>query len=58
MSNLLERALDGSLKTQANWMDKNGIHPIVLIELAKELWLVTLILGSITFAGTIKTLFF
>ena len=50
MSNLLERALDGSLKTQANWMDKNGIHPIVLIELAKELWLVTLILGSITFA--------
>lgn len=58
MSNLLERTLDGSLKTQASWMDKNGIHPIVLIELAKEHWLVMLILGSITFVGTIKTLFF
>ena len=58
MSNLLERVLDGSIKTQANWLDRNGIHPIVFIQLAKEHWFIASLVGCITFAGTIKTLFF
>lgn len=58
MSNLLESVLDGSIKTESSWLDKNGIHPIVLAQLAKEHWLLTSIIGCITFAGTIKTLFF
>lgn len=58
MSNLLERVLDGSLKTQSSWLDKNGIHPIIFLQLAKEHWMIASILGCITFAGTIKTLLY
>ena len=58
MSNILERILDGSIKTQANWIAKNGVHPIVLVELVKEHWLIASIIGCISFAGTMKTLFF
>lgn len=38
MADILERVLDGSLKTQATWTDKHGIHPAALVEVLKENW--------------------
>jgi hypothetical protein len=38
MSNILERVLDGSLKTKSSWMDVNGIHPAVVVEVVTDHW--------------------
>jgi len=43
MSNILERALDGTLKTNAHWWQARGHHPGVVIEFLKENWIACLI---------------
>lgn len=60
MSNILERALDGSLKTNSSWYEVNGMHPKVIFELVQEHWgwtLMLLIVGSIGLAASLKELF-
>lgn len=43
ISSILERVIDGTLKTNASFRDRNGIHPAVLIELAVKHWMFSLI---------------
>ena len=43
LANIFGRAADGSLKTNASWIDKYGAHPRVLVELIKEHWVWSLI---------------
>lgn len=42
LSNIFGRVIDGTLETDANWREKYGIHPIVLIELAVKHWVFSL----------------
>jgi hypothetical protein len=53
MNNLLERTLDGSLKTKASWRDKHGVHPSALIEIILQHWIWSLVI----IIGGILTLF-
>lgn len=43
MSNIVERAIDGSLITNATWKDKYGAHPKALVEYVREHWLWSII---------------
>lgn len=43
MSNIVERAVDGSLETNATWRDKYGAHPKAIIEYIQEHWLWSLL---------------
>lgn len=43
MSNIMERTYDGSLVTNASWIDKHGIHPKALVEYIKDHWIWSLI---------------
>ena len=49
LANLFDRCSNKSLKTKSSWIEQHGLTPDVLVELAKEHWLVTgiLILGGI-----------
>jgi hypothetical protein len=39
VANILDRVLDGSLKTKASWLDKHGFHPAAVVEWLTEHWL-------------------
>lgn len=39
IANLLDRTLDGSLRTKATWFDQHGFHPVAVIEWINEHWL-------------------
>lgn len=43
IANLLDRTLDGSLKTKSSWREINGIHPSTLVELITEHWIYSLV---------------
>lgn len=43
IANLLERTLDGSLKTESSWFDQHGFHPQAAVEFLKEHWVWSLI---------------
>lgn len=43
IDNLLDRFIDGSLKTQARFREKHGYHPAILFELAQEYWIFSFI---------------
>lgn len=52
LANLFERTSNKSLKTNASWAEQYGFTPSVLAELAKEHWLVSLLIvggGVLTF---------
>ncbi|NUX55905.1 hypothetical protein FSB65_21185 [Paraburkholderia sp. JPY418] len=60
MSNVLERTLDGSLKTNAKWWQAKGVHPAVLIELIRENWFASILafgVAGLGLAAAIKDLF-
>ncbi len=60
MSNILERILDGTIKTKATWLEKNGYHPAAIVELAKEYWvlsIISFIVVAVGFAAALKDLF-
>jgi hypothetical protein len=46
LANLFERALNGSLKTNATWFDRYAFSLAAIGELAKEHWLVTGLIAS------------
>lgn len=56
MSNILERVLDGSIKTNASWQEKTGYHPAVLVELIKEHWIVGILATIIVLIGLVASL--
>ncbi len=59
MSNILERVLDGSLKTNARWVDIYGFHPAVIVELVKEhwiIWVIGILAGAIGLISAVKGL--
>jgi hypothetical protein len=56
MANILERVIDGSLKTYATWREVHGIHPAVVIELVKEHWAWSLLVGIIALIGLVASL--
>lgn len=51
LANIFDRAHDKSLKTSASFMDKYGIHPVALLEIAKNSPVVT----GLIFLGGILT---
>ena len=51
ISNILGRVIDGTLKTDANWRDQYGIHPIALIEIVVKHPLVSLAGLMLAIAG-------
>lgn len=55
MANILERAADGTLKTNARWHERYGWHPNVLLELMREHWLYSLA-GLILLVGGLARL--
>lgn len=38
VANILDRDLDGSLKTKASWLDKHGFHPSAIVEWITQHW--------------------
>lgn len=53
LANIFERASNNYLQTNATWAEQYGFKPSVIAELAKENWIVTLIIvsgGLLTFA--------
>jgi hypothetical protein len=57
IANICERVLDGSLKTDAKWRDKYGIHPGVLMDLAVKHWMFSLFGLAVGVAGLIVPYF-
>jgi hypothetical protein len=53
ISNILERVIDGTLKTDANWRDRTGIHPAALIEFSVKHWIFSLIALVVGVAGVL-----
>lgn len=39
LANILGRTADGTLKTDARWRDRYGVHPRALVELVQQHWL-------------------
>lgn len=56
MSNILERVLDGSLKTKSSWMDVNGIHPAVVVEVVTDHWAWSLAVFVVGVIGLVTSL--
>lgn len=56
MANILERVLDGSIKTTASWREKMGLHPAVVIELVKQHWLFSLSVFVVAAIGLVASL--
>lgn len=52
MNNILDRTLDGSLKTTSSWRDRYGLHPAALLEVAQQHW----IWGLLVAAGVLITI--
>lgn len=60
MANILERTLDGSLKTNASWQERAGFHPAIVSEIIKEHWVtsaVVFVAGAIGLLAALKDLF-
>lgn len=55
-ANIIERAADGSLKTNASWKDTYGSYPAAVAELIKENILISSIVGVIGFISAIVTI--
>lgn len=56
IANLLDRTLNGTLKTDATWRDVHGFHPSAFLELVTEHWVYSLLsVGAVI--GTLLMLF-
>lgn len=54
IANILERVVDGSLKTNASWWDIHGAHPSILLEVVTKHWGWTLFLVLTTILSAVK----
>lgn len=57
VDNLLDRFINGNLKTQARWLETYGFHPAIILELAKNYWVFSII-GVLIAIASIVGLFF
>ena len=55
-ANIVERAADGSLKTNAGWKDTYGSYPAALAELIKENIVISSIVGILSLISAIVTI--
>ncbi len=53
LANISERTIDGTLKTEAKFLDIYGLHPENIAEIIKEHWFFVLLTFVITIAGLI-----
>lgn len=51
MSNIFEGIVNGTLKTNAKWLDRHGFHPKILVEFVKEHWIWRVIVILVTILG-------
>jgi hypothetical protein len=54
VDNLLDRFINGGLKTQATWREKYGYHPAIILELAKDYWVfsfIGVVVAILSFVG-------
>lgn len=58
LAGILERTMDGSLKTDAKWWDQHGVHPIALLEYTAKHWIFTLVVGVMGILGVTATSYF
>lgn len=43
LSDIFEKAADGSLKTESTWWDRSGVHPRILVEIIVGHWIYSLV---------------
>ena len=58
LANILGRVIDGSIKTNATWRDKHGIHPIIIFEYIAKHWVLSLFASIIGIGSGIYSVFF
>jgi len=58
LANILGRVIDGSIKTNATWRDKHGVHPIIILEYISKHWVFVLITGIVGVVSAIYGVFF
>jgi hypothetical protein len=56
IANILERTLDGSLKTKSNWIQQNGIHPGVIVEVVTKHWVWSLFAAFAAISAVVSRL--
>jgi len=56
MANILERVIDGSLKTKASWWDIHGIHPAILIEVVTKHWVWSVLVAIAVVLGILRAM--
>ena len=54
MANIFERAVDGTIKTNARWGDVHGFHPAVVVEAIKEHWVYSILGVGLTIAAILR----
>lgn len=58
LANILGRVIDGSIKTNATWRDKHGVHPKIILEYIVKHWIFALITSAVGVASAIYVFFF
>lgn len=58
LANILGRLLDGSIKTNATWRDRHGIHPKIILEYIAKHWVFVLITGLVGVSSAVYGFFF
>lgn len=51
ISSIVDRTVDGSLITNATWLDKNGMHPKAIVEYVKGHWIWSLVVMLAVLSG-------
>jgi hypothetical protein len=54
LANILGRAADDTLKTNARWWDRYGAHPRVVVELVREHWIFSALGIVVLLAGVLR----
>jgi len=58
LANILGRLIDGSLKTNATWRDRHGVHPKIVLEYIAKHWVFALITSIIGVSSAVYGFFF
>ena len=58
LANILGRLIDGSLKTNATWRDRHGVHPKIVLEFIAKHWAFALVTGLIGVSSAVYGFFF
>lgn len=56
MANILERVFDNTLKTKATWSEVHGLNLAVIVEIAREHWLVSILAFLVSAIGLLASL--